>query len=229
MELRELNILALKKITIFSDLTPEKMEQLAGSILIRKYRKGMLIFVEGEPGDALYFVRTGIVKLSKAMEDGREQILHFVKEGDIFAEVLLLEGGVFPATAEVVENAEIGIIRNRDIENFLRLHPDITLQIIKIMSKRLRLAQMQIRDLALNNAYGRLVNTLIKLASEHGIKTPDGIKINLILGQQDLANMIGTSRETVARFCSDLKKNGAISVNKQYITILDEKKLKQWV
>ncbi|WP_227766894.1 Crp/Fnr family transcriptional regulator [Zhaonella formicivorans] len=225
----EINLQALKRIPIFSDLSEEHLEELNKVILVRRYKKGMLVFVEGEPGDALYFVRKGVIKLSKTMEDGREQILHFVKDGDIFAEVLLFDGGPFPATAEVMEEAEVGIIRNKDIDNYLRQHPDIALQILKIMSKRLRRAQAQIRDLALNNTYGRLVNTLLKLANEYGEKTPEGTKINLVLGQQDLANMIGSSRETVARFISDLKKSKVIAVHRQYITILNEDKLKQWV
>jgi CRP/FNR family cyclic AMP-dependent transcriptional regulator len=163
------------------------------------------------------------------MEDGREQVLHYVKEGDIFAEILLFDKGPFPATAEVMEDSEIGIIRNSELEKFLYNHPQTTVQILIVMSKRLRQAQQQIRDLALYSAFDRLIATLLKLAREHGEKTDHGIKINLVLGQQDLANMIGSSRETVARFMSDLKKSKTICVEKQYITITNKEKLLNWL
>lgn len=227
-DIKDINLQALKKISIFSELNESDLQDLNETIIIRKYKKGMVIFVEGEPGDALYFVRKGVVKLTKTMEDGREQILHYVKEGEIFAEVLLFDNGPFPATAQVAEDAEIGIIHNQSIENFLRQHPHLTLQILKVMSKRLRHAQAQIQNLALNNALGRLINTLLKLAQEYGEKTPEGLKINLALGQQDLANMIGSSRETVTRFLSELKKQQIIKINRQSITILDLNRLKKW-
>lgn len=228
MSQTDINLQALKQIPIFSHLNEEDLQDLNKAVITRKYKKGMLIFVEGEPGDALYFVRKGVVKLSKTMEDGREQILHYVKEGDIFAEVLLFDGGPFPATAQVVEEAEIGIIHNQAIENFLHQHPHLTLQILKVMSKRLRQAQAQIQNLAQNNTLRRLIITLLKLAQDYGENTPDGLKINLVLGQQDLANMIGSSRETVTRFISELKKAKVIKINRQYITILDMDKLKNW-
>lgn len=224
-----MNLDKIKKIPLFNAVDDKTMSELTEIITIRKYKKGMLIFVEGEIGDALYFVNSGLVKLSKTMEDGREQVLHYVKEGDIFAEILLFDKGPFPATAEVMADSEIGIIHNSELEKFLFNHPKATVQILAVMSKRLRQAQQQIRDLALYSTFDRLITTLLKLAREHGEKTEQGIKINLALGQQDLANLIGSSRETVARFMADLKKSKTITVQKQYITIINEDKLLNWL
>jgi CRP/FNR family transcriptional regulator len=225
----EINLEKLKNIPFFSVIDDDTMAELTEIITFRKYRKGMLIFVEGEIGDAFYFVKTGLVKLSKTMEDGREQVLHFVKDGDIFAEILLFDKGPYPATAEVMKDSEIVIIRNSELENFLLDHPQATMQILIVMSKRLRQAQQQIRDLALYSTFDRLIATFLKLAREYGVKTNKGVKINLALGQQDIANMIGSSRETVARFMADLKKSKTILVEKQYITITDENKLLNWL
>ncbi len=225
----EINLEKLKNIPFFSVIDDDTMAELTEIITFKKYRKGMLIFVEGEIGDAFYFVKTGLVKLSKTMEDGREQVLHFVKDGDIFAEILLFDKGPYPATAEVMKDSEIGIIRNSELENFLLDHPQATMQILIVMSKRLRQAQQQIRDLALYSTFDRLIATFLKLAREYGVKTNKGVKINLALGQQDIANMIGSSRETVARFMADLKKSKTILVEKQYITITDENKLLNWL
>ncbi|MHB1419467.1 MAG: Crp/Fnr family transcriptional regulator [Bacillota bacterium] len=218
----------LKRISIFNDLVPEEVEKVASIVLTRRYKKGMIIFMEGEPGDGLYFVKTGRVKVSKLLEDGREKTLHYLQEGDIFAEVLLFDPGVFPATAEAVEDAVVGIVRNQDIDNLLQNNPQITLKILRYMARRLRQAQQHVRDLAFKDTYGRLAVTLLRLAQEYGKDGADGTIINITLSQQELANLIGSSRETVARILGDFRKEGSLRMEKQVITILDEKKLLQW-
>ncbi|GAW93011.1 Crp/Fnr family transcriptional regulator [Calderihabitans maritimus] len=223
------NIKHLRRIPIFADLSEDELRKLNEIIFLRRYRKKMFIFMEGEPGDGLYFVKSGQVKISKILEDGREKILRFLKEGDIFAEVLLFDPGPFPATAEAVEDSEIGIIRNEDMEEFLLKNPEIMLKILRVMSKRLRQAQMQVRDLAFKDTYGRLAGMLLKLAEEYGEKSEEGTTIKLSLSQQELANLIGSSRETVARILGDFRKRGAIVIKRQKITILDEEELQSWL
>ncbi len=219
----------LGKIHVFSGLDDEELDQLSQVVLLRPYRKGMFIFLEGEPGDALYFVQKGRVKLTKTLADGREHILHFVGEGQIFAEVLLFDDGPYPATAEVTTDSVIGIIRNKDLDIFLKTHPDTTLKILKVMSRRLRKAQIQIRDLALKDTFGRLLSTLVKLADEYGRESKDGVLIDLLLSQQELANMIGASRETVSRSLNDLKKRNIIDFNRRCILVKNMDKLKMWL
>lgn len=82
----------------------------------------MYIFLEGEPGNAFYFLKKGLIKMYQVLEDGREKILHFVREGEFFAEVLLFEGGVYPATAQTMTDCEVGSIRNEDMEKLLQKH-----------------------------------------------------------------------------------------------------------
>jgi len=225
----ESNISYLKKIPIFSHLTEEELKKVDEITKVRKYRKNMIIFIEGEYGNELYFIKKGSVKISKLLEDGSEKILHFLKEGDIFAEVLLLGGGEYPATAEAIEDAEIGIIENELLEELLRKNGEITLKILKVMAERLRRAQYHIRDLALRDAYGRLTSVLLDLGEEYGEKTQRGVKISLKLSQQQLANLVGTSRETVARILGVWRKEGIIKVNNQFIEILDINRLKKWL
>jgi CRP/FNR family transcriptional regulator len=218
----------LKHVPIFADLADEELEKISRIIIYRKYRKGMIIFMEGEPGDELYFVKEGRIKLAKLLMDGREQILHFVQKGEVFAEILLFDGGSFPATSEVMEDAEIGIIRNADLDKLLREYPDIAIKLLKVMSKRLRRAQLQIRDLALKDTFGRMASTLLKLAGEYGVVKDGIVIIDFSLSQQELANLIGSSRETVARILSDFKRQKLISVNRQKISILNKNGLLEW-
>lgn len=219
----------LKQIFVFDGLSNDELGDLQEIVLLRPYRKGMFIFMESEPGDALYFVQKGRIKLTKTLADGREHILHFVGEGQIFAEVLLFDDGPYPATAEVTSDSIVGIIRNKDLDGFLRTHPETTLKILKVMSRRLRKAQMQIRDLALKDTFGRLMSTLVKLANEYGTETDDGLLIELSLSQQELANMIGASRETVSRSLNDLKKQNVIEFDRQSILVKNLDKLKMWM
>lgn len=217
------------KIPLFHDLSTDEINSISGLARVRNYKKNMIIFMEGEPGEALYFVISGKVKISKTTEDGREQILHLLQHGDVFAEVVLIDGGPYPATAEVIETAQIGMLMNKDVENLIRSNPDIAIKLLKIMSKRLRLAQRQVRDLALKDTYGRLAGMLLMLGKEHGKETDQGIRIELPLSRQELANLIGTTRETVTRVLGDFKKYKCIELEKQVIILIDRTKLKTWL
>lgn len=195
----------------------------------RRYQKGRIIFVEGEPGEAIFFLKSGLVKVTKQDEDGREHILHYVNPGDVFAEVVLFVAGGYPATAEVVEDAEVGLIRNKDMDMVLVKNPGIALELLKIMARRLRNAQQQIMELALKDTTRRLAGLLLKLADEHGVKDGDGVRLCLPLTNQELANMVGTSRETVNRILSELRRKKAVATTRQQGIIIYRTKLETWI
>lgn len=214
---------------MFSYLDDQQLAEIDNVIMERNYQKGRIIFVEGEPGEAVYFLREGRVKISKQSEDGREQILHFIHPGEMFAEVVLFDGGPYPATAEAVEDSKIGLVRNTDMERITLNNPGIALGVLKIMSRRLRMAQKQINELALMDTSRRMASTLLFLAAEQGVPSEKGTVIDMSLTNQDLANMIGTSRETANRILSDLRRQKAVQVDKKQIIITDIKKLKSWL
>jgi len=219
----------LLKIPLFSELSADQQSCLAQVIFERQYRKNQIVFGEGDPGEALFFLKQGKVKLTKTTADGREQILAFRGPGDVFAEVVLFDGGPYPATAEVIDDAQIGIIHNQDIERIILEHADIAVSLLRIMSKRLRQAQVSLKDIALKDVYGRLASTLLKLAGEHGVQANGRITIGLNLTHQDLANLIGTSRESVNRVISEWRKEGVVEANRGKITLLNPQKLKIWL
>ncbi|MCL6477789.1 MAG: Crp/Fnr family transcriptional regulator [Peptococcaceae bacterium] len=219
----------LRKIPLFSYLDDRQLAEIDGLIMERSYQKGRIIFVEGEPGEAVFFLKTGRVKISKQAEDGREQILHFIHPGEIFAEVVLFDGGPYPATAEAVEDSKMGLIRNADMERITLDNPGIALGMLKIMSRRLRMAQRQINELALMDTSRRLASTLLFLAAEQGVACERGTAIDMSLTNQDLASMIGTSRETANRVLSDMRRQKAVQVDKKKIIITDMKRLKSWL
>ncbi len=219
----------IRKIAIFSDLSDEELALIDNVIVTLNYKKRGTIFMEGQPGVGVYFVYSGQVKIFKVSEDGREQILHFRKAGDIFGEVVLFDGGAYPASAEALVDAQVGVIRNQDLENLLMKHPSMAVKLLKLMAKKLRRAQMKVYEITTQDTLRRVIRKLIRLARVYGEKTEQGVKINLELNRQDLASYVGTTRETVTRILSDLKKTGAIELDAKSITIIDLDKLKSWL
>lgn len=219
----------LKKISLFEEMSEEELKAILDIIRTRKYKKGAIIFAEGEPGEAVFFVKAGRVKISKLTSDGREQILHFVSEGDVFAEVCLFNDGPYPATAEIVEDAEIGFIRNPDLEETVKNNGAIAIKLIHLLNNRLKVAQSRIRDLALKDAYARTAQLLLTLANDKGCTKTKEYTIDMDLSRQDLANMVGLTRETLTRVLSEFKKMKIININKSKIDIKNLEALRDWV
>lgn len=216
----------LRKIPYFNTLNENSLKELNSITIIKEYEKGSTIFFEGDTGDAIYFVKSGKVKISKISQQGKEHIIKIMEEGNIFAESLLFIGGVYPATAEAIEDSVVIVLKNKDIENLILKNNEIALGIIKLMAKRLQNVAVIIENLALKDSLGRTVSILLTIAREKGIKNKEGISIELNLSRQDLANMVGTSRENVIRILSQLDKEDVIKLERHKIIIKDMDRLK---
>ncbi len=218
----------LKKLTVFSGLSHEDLEKISEISVERKLRKNMPVFMEGEPGEAFYYVKSGKVKIYRTYEDGREHIVHILGEGDVFGEATLFSGIAYPASASVYEDSVIGAIRNSDLERLILQSPGLSLKIIKLLTSKLVQAQYKIRDLTFNDVFSRTAAQLLKLAGDHGKQSDKGIVINIPLSRQELAEMAGTTRETVSRVLSKFRKEKSIAEQEERIVILDLEKLRAW-
>lgn len=219
----------IKKLAFFSELQENDLEQILKISIERNYKKNMIIFMEGEPGEAFYYIRSGKVKVFRTYEDGKEHIIHIFGAGDVFGEATLFSNIPYPACALVYEDSVIGIIKNSDLENLIRCNSELALKIIKILAGKLVFTQHKIKDLAFNDVFARTAAQLLKLAKDYGVKVENGIAIDIQVSRQDLADMTGTSRETISRAISKFKKENSILEDKDRIIILDEKKLRSWV
>lgn len=219
----------IKKISFFSDISDEYVDRIANLIIERKYKKNMIIFMEGEPAEAVFFVKSGKVKISKNTHDGKEHIIHIMSDGDVFAEACLFGISPYPADAEAIEDTEVFMIRNSDLENLLESFPNIAVQIIKVLSRRLNLVSKQIENLALRDAYGKTASLIIQLLKDEGIDISDGAILKTSLSRQNMGNMVGLTRETFTRALTRLKNDGAIDIEKDEIKIINLKKLKSWI
>lgn len=222
------NTEALQKVAFFEGLSAAELDTVAYVMIERFYPKGTVLFLEGDKGEALFLILQGRIKISKASVDGRQQILQILKDGDIFAEVILFDQGPYPATAEALEDSTCWLLRSADMVKLLQNQPMLAVTLLRIMSRRLRQAQLLIRDLALHDAYGRMAGLLLQFSQREGEKTGDGVLLDLELTRQEMASMIGTSRETVTRILSRFQKDGILILDKQRIIIRDEEKLCDW-
>lgn len=193
----------------FGELPEENQERLLEITVSKEYKKGDVIFQEGEPGDGLFFVIRGAVKIVKLNEDGKEHIIHILGPGELFAEVLLFKKGAYPATAVAQQDSSIGKILNSDLEAELLQDNQLALAIIRALSNRLQVAQQKIRNLALADASEKIMQTLRQLSMEKGRpRSNEEIAIFLPMNRQDLANLMGVSRETLARILAEWQEEG---------------------
>nr|WP_287823967.1 Crp/Fnr family transcriptional regulator [Clostridium sp.] len=219
----------LKNIPIFSHLSDEVIQKIIELQKTKKYKKGEIIFYEGDKGEAFFFVKSGKVKIYKTSLDGRDITLNILGEGSIFAEVTLFNDINYPATVEVLENSEIGMILNKDIEQMILNNTTLALQIIKVLTKRLYRSQKTLKEMAFSDTYNRISRTLLDLCERHGKKMALGIEIDTAITRQDIANMVGTSRETVSRVISELKKEKILDTSSKKIIVMDKNKLTECI
>ncbi|WP_407308608.1 Crp/Fnr family transcriptional regulator [Desulfosporosinus sp. SB140] len=217
----------LLRFSLFSSLSAEDVTPLLPHFQERRYRRGQLLFVEGEIGSCVYFVHSGQVKLSKSTPEGDEQILDWYGPYDSFAEVLLLEAGPYPATAEVLQDSTLFVLHNEIMPRILEVSPSLSLALIRTLSRRLRLAQEFIRILTNRSTTGILAALFLRLAQPApGPGKP--IYIDASLTHRDLASMIGTSRECVNRAINGWKKAGIIKLTDDRLEILKPYELADW-
>lgn len=219
---------SLRKIPVFAGL-PDDLLRLIGSHTIeRQISKGETIFHEGDPGEGFHYVIEGQVKIIKTSEDGREHIIKVMQAGDLFAEVLLFNALPYPATATAVDAVRVGVIRNADLERLVLGNNQLALQLIKALSQRLLYAQQKIKNLALDDVLSRTAEVLLRLAADQ-VGRERVPEIRLDFSRQDLASLVGTTRETVTRTLSALKKDGIIDFEGSIIRLQDVQYLQSLV
>lgn len=218
----------LKKMLMFHDLSDESLEKVSNIWHENTYKKGKIIFVEGEPGYAFYFVISGKVKVYKTSDDGKEHIIHIFGEGHVFGEVTICSRTEYPATAEVLENSRVGMIRIEELEELIKEDSALALELIKVLCRRLLMASMEIRNLAFKDAFQRTAIALLKLSQTHGVKTLKGIVLKIDITRQELADVAGTTRESATRALAKLKKDKIIDIGDN-IVIIDIDGLIKWI
>lgn len=207
---------------------PSELKELLNTVHhIKQMDKGEFLFQEGSIANELFLVKAGIVQISKIIPDGRELTLRLCSAGELFGELnLFYSSPKYLLSAKVIEKGEVAVIIKSQLEEKLAKNNVLALEYMKWMSQQFRKTQAKFRDLVLHGKKGALFSTLIRMTNSYGKKTTEGIRIDLFLTNQELANFCGTSREVVNLMLSDLRKSGRISIDKGIITIHDLEYLK---
>ncbi|WP_425463900.1 Crp/Fnr family transcriptional regulator [Paenibacillus taihuensis] len=185
-----------------------------------KLSAGSFIYREGDPADKLYFLVHGSVRITKATDDGRQLTIYLHQQGDLFGQVDPFHESAHSFGAEVIEDAVVGMIPRKALEAQLSQHGEFAVEFMKWMGLMHRMTQTRMRDLILFGKTGALCSLLIRLVNTYGVESSEGhIKITRKLTNTELGDMIGTTRESVNRMLSDLKKDQIISNDKGYLVI----------
>ena len=210
----------LRKVPIFSSLKNEELEAINQLSFARKYPKDTVVLMADEEGDTLFVIIRGQVKVTSFSESGKEVIFSILGQGDFFGDMSLLDGKPRSASVVTSEDSEICLLRRQDFNHIIEKNPGIALKLLKELTTRLRKADERIQSLALLDVSGRVAGILLQLAEESGRKTPDGgIHIRTRPTHQELANMVGTTRETVTRILKQMEARSYIILSGKSVTI----------
>ena len=209
----------LRTVPIFSELSDEDISSLAHLALRKRYPKDTVVFFENEEGDFFFTILEGRIKVTILGDDGREVILSVLGPGDFFGEMALLDNEPRSATAIAVEESELLSLHRSDFQSVLNDNKSITSALIRVLSARLRRANHQISTLALLDVYGRVARVIVDMAREEGKRLRDGRIAFRRATHQEIANRIGTTRETVTRMLKDLERQGLIHVEGKEIVV----------
>ncbi|HEX3091717.1 MAG TPA: Crp/Fnr family transcriptional regulator [Candidatus Angelobacter sp.] len=214
----------LRRVQIFSGLTETELQFLAERAVPRDYRKGEILFTEGDPCAGLFVVESGQVRIFKSSPNGREQVLAVEGPGSSVAELPLFDGGNYPASTAALNDAKVYFISKQDFHSLCLVHPQVPLKVLKVVGSRLRKLVGIIEELSFTTVRSRLISSLVRRAKT-GKKTREGVEIELPPSNQELASEIGTVRELVSRNLSRLQAEGLINMEGKTVTIPDVQRL----
>ena len=189
----------LKEVPIFGDLSESDLQSVVVNMESQSYKKGRIILKEDSVGEHCYFLIRGRVKITRMSSDGREVILALLGPGDFFGEMSLLSGESRSANVIALEKTKAMTLNTEDFLNTLELHPKVAIGLLRELAIRLQKSDEQIASLSLSDAERRIAITLLRIAEEQGTIHQGNVTIDPLPSQQDVANMAGTTRETVSR------------------------------
>ena len=209
----------LRKVPIFSDLSDSDLKKISEKMISRLYEKGKMILLEQSQGETFFIIISGVVKVTRLSDDGREVILAILGESDFFGEMSLLDGEGRSANIVANEQSEVVTLSRSDFLDCLQKYPKIAIALLEELAVRLRKSDQHIESLSLSDSEQRIGVTLIRLAEEWGTIKQGDVNIKNLPYQQDIANMAGTSRETVSRTLKLLETKNLLKRDGRNLTI----------
>ena len=217
----------IARIPLFERMSPEEREELRGMMSQTTLRRGEVLFNEGDSGGRLYILLTGKVKLGHTSVDGRENLLAVLGPGEIVGELTLFDPGPRSATATAVATTELLALEHNQLMGFIDSHPTLAKDMLRALAVRLRLTNTALADLVFSDVPGRVAKALLDLAERFGAPTEDGIHVPHDLTQEELAQLVGASRETINKSLAEFSSRGWIRLEGRAVTLIDVERLKR--
>ncbi|GED55646.1 Crp/Fnr family transcriptional regulator [Brevibacillus borstelensis] len=218
----------LQQVPLFRDLNRQELARVEEITMHRLFRKKTTIFMEGSEKEAVFFIQDGLVKAYKTDEEGHEQIVSLLQTGDMFPHTGFFTQTPYPATTEALVDTHVLTIPVHAFEQLILSMPSIAIKVIDVMGAKIRELQQKLQQFTGHDVHGRIAFFLLQLADKHGEVNDSRVYIELPMTHQELANAIGSSRETVNRLVNQLKKQRILDTHRSGIIILDKDALKRW-
>jgi CRP/FNR family transcriptional regulator len=218
----------LRSVPLFSDLEQGELERFSLVAVPRSFPAGTRVFHEGDESDACYIVRSGSFRVTREHSDGRAITLASLGPGDIFGELAMLDGEVRSASVEALTDGELLALPGGEVRSLLARHPEITVKLVAALVRRLRVANERISRQSFQTVPSRVAGVLAQLVSEEE-PGHDDAEVTIRMNQADLAQLAGTSRESVSRFLADLERAGVVRPGRGRVTVLAPKKLRNYI
>ena len=208
-------------------LTREDYADLIGVARIRRFARGEYVFSAGSPGETVYFLRSGKIKIGQLSPLGREVILWFCLAGEIFGLAEVARGGGRVVHAQACENSELLTVSQEEFKRFLEAHPRVALLSMQVLSSRLRVLGDMFINLVADDVDTRIAKLILRLSARYGIRNGKDILLNIPLTHQEIADMVGTTRQTVTSMLGKLRRQGVLSIENHRIVIESEEFLNE--
>ena len=219
----------LKKIGLLSEMTADELNALAAVANLQEVRRRRVIFLPGDPGTSVFFVNGGRVKISRVTRDGKELTLAYRGPGEVFGELCLVDGGPRAEMAEAMENALVTEIPRGEFEKILETHARMGLRLVKTLCERRRELENTVEKLVFHDVNAKLAELLLQLAEDYGVDDSRGTLVAVKITHQEMANLIGSTRETVSLTLSQFKRKKLIATEGRKIILTDREGLKALV
>ncbi|MGZ4783873.1 MAG: Crp/Fnr family transcriptional regulator [Oryzihumus sp.] len=217
----------VKKAPLFAALDDEAATALQQSMTSSRLERGDILFHEGDQGDRLYVIREGKIKLGRTSSDGRENLLAILGPGEMFGELSLFDPGPRTATATAVAETQLIGLGHDNLQAFLTDRPEVAATLLAALARRLRRTNETLADLVFTDVPGRVAKALLDLSSRFGRPAEEGILVAHDLTQEELAQLVGASRETVNKALADFAARNWLRIEARAVVILDIERLRK--
>ena len=222
-----MDIDVLRRAPLFASLDDQAFAALTEELTEVDLSRGSTLFHEGDPGDQLYFIISGKIKLGRTAPDGRESLVAIMGPGELFGEMALFDPSPRSTSATAVSETRLAGLKHENLKKVIERSHDVSAQLLQALARRLRRTNESLADLVFSDVPGRVAKALLDLADRFGRPATDGILVAHELTQEELAQLVGASRETVNKALAEFVQRGWIRLEARAVVILDLQRLKQ--